>query len=229
MMNFKSIFDFFKKNPDDKTVLIASQKHPQEYYIRMFWDTVLPQIAEITTQSRYGYHGLSHTAQVAMFGIDIAYTIGQDPLPVILAAGLHDCARTNDDWCNEHGPNAVPIACKFLAKNYPNLSKTDVKQIVNAVKNHTNGRIARDGVAACLWDGDRIRLSWEMGYDPYFFTTMRGRQIASLNETGQTCYIADQDDFLVKHNIRTRQQIEYDREQDKIQAKIGTQFKTKER
>jgi HD superfamily phosphohydrolase YqeK len=127
----------------------------------------------------------------------------------------------------QHGPNAVPIAQDFLAKNYPNLSKSDKEKILNAIKNHTIGRCAPDNVSACLWDGDRIRLSWEMGYRPECFSTIRGRQIANLPQIKQVKYISDQNDFLINNNIRTREQIEFERKQDEIQNKIGTQFKLK--
>lgn len=201
--------------------------HEQEYYAKMFFDQILPQIEQITNQSRHGYHGLTHTCQVALFGLDIAYTIKQDPLPVLLAAGLHDCARTNDEWCTEHGPRAVPIAREFLGKNYPYMSKDNVKKILYAVKNHTCGIRARDGVSACLWDGDRIRLSWEFEYRPEFFSTIRGRQIAALGYAGQLAYINNQEDMLIKNNIRTREQIEYDRKHDEIQNNVGTNFKSR--
>lgn len=204
-------------------------QHGQEYYAKLFFEQILPQIAQISNQSNYGYHGLTHSTQVALFGLDIAYTINQDPLPVLLAAGLHDCARTDDEWCTQHGPRAVPIAREFLNKNYPTLPKSDVKKIVNAVKNHTTGKNASDGVAACLWDGDRIRLSWENGYQPHFFTTMRGRQIAGLNYYGRLCYIENQDDFLIKHGILSREQIEFNRRQDEIQNNVGTRFKSHNR
>lgn len=192
-------------------------KHDKLYYTQMFFDTILPQITEITTQSRYGYHGLSHTIQVAMFGIDLAQHINQDALPVLLAAGLHDCARTNDSWCIMHGPNAVPVGRDFLAKNYPNLPTQTVKQILYAVENHTTGRNAPDGISACLWDGDRIRLSWEYGYNPVFFSTARGHQLASLTEPEQHAYICAQDDFLIKNKIKTAEQLEFERTQDAIQ------------
>lgn len=192
-------------------------------YTKLFFDEILPKITQITNQSRYGYHGLSHTIQVALFALDIACHIDQDPLPVLLAAGLHDCARTNDVWCVNHGPDAVPIGRKFLAKYYPHLSQGTVEQILNAVKNHTTGRNTTDNVSACLWDGDRIRLSWERGYRPDFFSTERGMQIASLNRQKQQEYIAEQEEFLVQHNIRTRDQIEFDKLQDMIQN--STQYK----
>ena len=160
----------------------------REYYAKMFFEQILPQIAQVSNQDRYGYHGLTHTCQVAMFGLDIAYTINQDPLPVLLAAGLHDCARTNDEWCTEHGPRAVPIAHNFLHAHYPKISEENINKILYAVENHTTGRYAPDGVSACLWDGDRIRLSWECGYRPKFFNTVRGKQIASMSPIEQKKY-----------------------------------------
>ena len=192
-------------------------KHDRLYYTQMLFDTILPQITEITTQSRYGYHGLSHTIQVAMFGIDLAQHINQDALPVLLAAGLHDCARTNDSWCVMHGPNAIPVGREFLAKQYPNLPTYTVNQILYAVENHTTGRNAPDGVSACLWDGDRIRLSWEYGYRPEFFSTTRGHQLASLTKPEQQTYINIQDDFLIQNKIKTAEQLEFERTQDVIQ------------
>ena len=191
---------------------------------RFFFETILPQIQQVTNQSRYGYHGLSHTIQVAMFAIDIACNLGQDPLPVMLAAGLHDCARTDDAWCEKHGPLAVPIGRAFLAKNYPELSKSYVDGILYAVENHTIGRIAPDNISACLWDADRIRLSWERGYRAEFFNTERGHEIASLSSGDQKKYILDQQEFLIRHNILTRAQIEFDLSQDQIQN--ATHFKS---
>lgn len=188
-------------------------------YTKIFFDEVLPKIEQVTTQSRYGYHGLSHTIQVVMFALDIANSINQAPLPVLLAAALHDCARTNDEWCVNHGPNAVPVGKKFLAQHYPNMSQTDIEKILYAVKNHTVGRNATDAVSACLWDGDRIRLSWERGYNPDFFSTERGRQIASLTTNAQRKYISDQEEILIANNIRTRDQIVFDKYQDRIQNK----------
>ena len=200
-------------------------KSGREYYAKLFFDQILPQIAQVSNQDRYGYHGLTHTCQVAMFGLDIAYTINQDPLPVLLAAGLHDCARTNDEWCTEHGPRAVPIAREFLAAHYPDISAADATKILYAIENHTTGRCAPDGVSACLWDGDRIRLSWEWEYRPKFFNTVRGKQIAGMSPIDQKKYLMAQDNFLIENKIRTAKEIQDDRDFDKIVA--HTKFKTR--
>ena len=202
-------------------------KKSKIYYTKFLFEQLMPQIATVSNQSRYGYHGLSHTIQVAQFGIDISLDLKINPLPVLLACGLHDCARTNDEWCTKHGPNAVPIAHDFFKKYYPSLSERDIMQISYAVENHTTGLRAPDAISACLWDSDRIRLSWESGYSPRFFSTKRGHEIASMTKQAQQEYINAQDKFLIENNIKTRELIEFERQQDMLQNIYGTEFKTR--
>lgn len=199
------------------------------YYSKVLFEDVLPNIAQITNQSRYGYHGLTHTQQVGLVGIDLALSVHQDPMPVLLAAGLHDCARTNDEYCEMHGPMCEPIARKFLKEKYPDLLPIDVERIVEAVKMHTVGINAKDLVSACLWDADRVRLSWEMGYQSKFFSTPYGKRLGSLSVKGQKKYITEQEKFLISNGIKTRDQIEYDKMMDRKQDAIGTIFKIKEK
>ncbi len=196
-------------------------------YTNIFMYEILPVIQKISNQSRYGYHGISHTIQVGLFGIEIAIATKVSPIPVMLACGLHDCARTNDAYCEEHGPACVPIAEKMLNEKYSSLGRKTINKILSAVANHTTGRNAPDEISACLWDADRIRLSWELGYNPKFFSTEYGNMIASLSLHDQNKYIAHQDKFLITSGIYTRAQIEYNRCMDAIQSSIGTQFKTR--
>ena len=198
--------------------------HEKAYYSKILLSDILPKIELITNQSRYGYHGLTHTEQVGMFGIELALSVHQDPLPVMLAAGLHDCARTNDEYCEQHGPRCEPIARKFLADNYPDMLPIEVESIVTAVRDHTIGRNASDLVSACLWDADRIRLSWEMGYAPEFFSTPYGKMLASLSKEKQDRYIGWQERFLIDNKIKTRAQIEYDKAMNAKQNALGTVF-----
>ena len=200
-------------------------KYDRIYYTRMFFNQILPQIEKISNQPLYGYHGLTHSTQVALFGIDIAHSINQDPLPVMLAAGLHDCARVNDEWDTEHGLNAMPIACDFIANNYSHLPQQTIQDILYAIRHHTTGTIAPNNISACLWDADRIRLSWECGYNSKFFNTVRGREIASMTPANQNKYIREQDAFLVWNKIRTQAQLDFDRIQDLHTCAVGTEFK----
>ncbi len=195
------------------------------YYTKLFMTDILPKIAQISNQPRYGYHGLTHTTQVALFGVELSLASGAEPLPVMLAAGLHDCARTHDKDCLMHGPKCEPIAHTFLDTHYPTLSYQTHQQIVYAVVNHSRNIPAPDAVSACLWDGDRIRLAWELGYNPNFFATEYGRKIASLTPRGQAQYIARQERFLIQHGIKTRAQIDHENVMNAIFCATNTNFK----
>ncbi len=200
------------------------------YYMGMFYDEILPQIRAVTHQAEFGYHGLNHTAQVAMYALECAITTATDPLPVLIAAGLHDCARTNDSWCLNHGPAGAAIAQKFIAKNYPNMMPITRTQIAVAIADHTIGRNAPDLISGCLWDGDRIRLSWEEEFRPEFFHTPFARKIASLGIQAQFDYCMRQNDFLVRHGIKSRDAVDYEWENDyrsKLFAAMGIHRRTR--
>ncbi len=195
------------------------------YYAGVIYNEILPEIIKISNQPRYGYHGISHTEQVCLRGLECAISVGQDAMPVIVAAGLHDCARTNDGDCLMHGPKCVPVAQRFIQDNYSSLFDFATKrQIVNAVKNHSVGMVAPDLVSGCLWDADRIRLSWECGYDKRFFTTSYANKIAALNPSGQAEYKRRQENMLVRHNIKTREEIEYDKLQNEQSLLTKSKF-----
>jgi len=165
--------------------VIKSAIRARKYYTNLLFTEILPKIENIGTQPKYGYHGLyTHTAQVAQFAIELAISVGTDPLPVLLGAALHDIAREPDHDGDDytHGPRGAEIARDFLNKNYPNLFPGTIDKIVYAIANHTQRepQIAPDLISACIWDADRIRLSWEMGYEEKYYNTEYGKYLASL-------------------------------------------------
>lgn len=172
-----------------------------EYWTRHYFNEILPKIKEITKQPENGYHGLNHTNQVAIFGITLAIAANTNPELVALAAGLHDCARTNDKYDLKHGPKCRPIAEKFLTQNATHLFPGEHDKIINAIVNHTNGTIPPDMISGCLWDADRIRLSWERGYEARYFSTESGHVLARMNTEQQDMYINTQNKFLMEHGI----------------------------
>lgn len=207
--------------------LIADKQDTKEYWVRILETDLLPKLEKITNQSRYGYHGLTHTEQVALYGIDIAIACQCDVLPVLLACGLHDVARTNDKYCEEHGPRAVPIGDKFITQYYPNMLPAEKNKILNAVRNHTIGRKAPDIISACLWDADRIRLSWEYGFRPKFFSTKFGLHLAGLDKEKQKEYIKNQNNMLVRLGLKTKKQITHEQRINAIQRDTVFSPKTK--
>ena len=162
-----------------------------------------------------------------MFGIELALSVNQDPMPVLLACALHDCARTNDEYCELHGPRCEPIARKFLSENYSNIFPADQEKIIEAVKKHTVGRQPSNLISACMWDADRIRLSWEMGYRPEFFSTLYGKMLAALDEKQQKKYMQKQEDFLISNGLQTKEKIEEQKFLDAKQNIFGTVFSQK--
>ena len=222
-VNFrKGCWDAFNlsKHPS----VLKSAIRTREYYTNLLVNEIFPKIENIGTQPKYGYHGLyTHSFQVAQYAIELAMSVGTDPLPVMLGAALHDIARTHDDDDLEHGPKAAEIARKFLKKNYSDLLfPGTIDKIVYAIKYHTIGTIAPDLISACIWDADRIRLSHELGYDEKYFNTAYGKYVAGLKPVSTTdidagkvlgiCpdtltqekYIENQNKFLRYHGIKMR-------------------------
>ncbi len=171
------------------------------YWTKVAMKYVMPKIAKITKQEKFGYHGLVHTEQVVMFGIDYALAQKEKPLPIILACALHDCACQSDEYNITHGPACEPIARDFLKRHHFDITEEETEAIIYAVVNHTTGMHAPDGISACLWDADRTRLSWERGYDERYFTTERAKEVASFDYSAQKAYIKEQTDFLDKARI----------------------------
>ncbi len=180
------------------------------YWAKILENVVLPEIRQFSQQPDTGMHGITHTEMVGLRSIDLALAQEQNPLPIVLAVGLHDCARKNDDSEKSHAENCAPIADEFLDmwnKKYPNwaVSKTEKEQIVNAVVNHTTGSNPPDNVAACLWDADRIRLSWQTRYKPKFINTERGHELASMPQIKQEEYIRGWEQMLKEAGVKTYQ------------------------
>lgn len=218
-------------NLRNRPSVIKSAVRAREYYTNLLLTEILPQIENIGTQQKYGYHGLyTHSFQVAQFAIELAISVGTDPLPVMLGAALHDIARTHDGDDYAHGPRGAEIARDFLNKNYKHLFPGTIDKIVYAIANHTTGTVAPDLISACVWDADRIRLSWEMGYNEKYFNTEYGKYLASLpyrienkqsmgvweklchsilrqpprhQPLSQEKYIENQNKFLQCHHIKT--------------------------
>ena len=221
------LFEQKIRRTQDQTNTAHAEKI-KAHYAKIFYTDIFPKIKKISKQPDFGYHGLSHTEQTVLFGLDIAITCTHDPMPVMLACALHDIYRTNNDKCHRHGAHAVPFARKFLAQNFPRMHKNTIEEIVGAVKHHTDGQIARrDLTAACMWDADRIRLAWIEGYNSAYFSTSYGRQLASMSKSACAEYITKQNEFLIRHKFKTAEQIIQEQQMNIIT--IQREFNTKYR
>ena len=157
--------------------IALKQKKPSDFdadylkniYIKYFNHLVMPKIKPISLQEKnhLNYHGLWHTEQVSMIAIDIAVKENLNPLPILLAAALHDCGRTDDKHDSMHGLKGKPIAQYFL-NNFVDkdlLTKEEIHQIIDAVAQHngSSGNPKTNRVLGCLQDADCMRLFWERG------------------------------------------------------------------
>ena len=197
----------------DKLMLdYATYKRQQKIKIaaaRFLEEKILPELKKFTRQAATGYHGLEHTELVALRALDVALSLGYEQksnlTAVLLAAAIHDCARTDNGYNTHHGADAaaMPEVQKFLDLPTFNLLEFQKTQIKNAAINHTtaspsDGKIY-DFVQKCLCDGDRIRLSWERGHDSKHFFTSFGNELGAMNPYQVKDYL-HQWDYLYKSN-----------------------------
>ena len=177
-----------ENNPSDSQKKVSYESQ-MAYWMTFALTQVMPKINQITQQEDCGFHGLNHTEEVMWWGIDYALSENTNPIPVIIACGLHDCARTHDGDDKLHAREAVPIAKRFLEKYDFGLSETEKESIIEAVKEHTDGQRTTDKIAACLWDADRTRLAWEYGFVlSEKISTSRGLDVAKLTGEQRAAY-----------------------------------------
>lgn len=164
-------------------------------YIKYFNQALLPDIRQISWQEKnhLKYHGIWHTEQVALFAIDISIKENMNPLPNLLAAALHDCARKSDDGDKEHAQNCEPIARDYLDNLYEDrhlLTQRDKQQIIHAVTHHNApSKDKSNEVLNCLQDADSMRLWWEKTAT-YLANTPTGAKMAQYNWWEQIKYMA---------------------------------------
>lgn len=180
--------------------------------VRFLEEQIMPRLQRFTRQNTEGYHGLEHTELVALRAIDVALSLGYerqaDLMPVMLAAAIHDCARTDNDYNTHHGKDAaaMPEVQTFLSDPVFNLSEQQKSQIKTASYYHTEA-MPIDGnpydyVAKCLCDADRARLAWERGHNPDYFFTAKGSELGAMNPYRVMDYLQSWDDLMHDNGIR---------------------------
>lgn len=173
----------------EEYVQLRDRQQIKIYMVALLEKFVLNELKTFTKQNNTGYHGLEHTEQVALRALDIAISLGyekpEELTPVLLAAAIHDCARTDDEYNEYHGPKAakMPEVTEFLTKFH--LTDEQKCSVLKAAALHTvampdDGK-NYDYIQKCLFDADRIRLSWEKGYAPQYFFTPRGHKLAAMS------------------------------------------------
>lgn len=126
------------------------------------------------------YHGMDHCHEVAMAGGYIALARNRNPLPALLAGAVHDICRS-DAHEEDHGAEAarkLPQVLKNLGKGF--FEKINLEEMATAIREHSWETPPSSDLSASLRDADRLRLSWERGFDPRYFATETGAVAARL-------------------------------------------------
>ncbi len=105
-----------------------------------------------------GLHGYAHWVRVCENGLLLAQKNGANQKVVALFAFTHDMARENDHTDPLHGQRAAFRIQTELQGIYFNLLPEELKQLMQAVAEHTRGFTQADLTVQTCWDADRLDL-----------------------------------------------------------------------
>jgi len=138
-------------------------------------------------------HGLDHARETARLAGFLAWRAGRSPLAPMVAACLHDSARTGDGPEPEHAALGAKLARAFLkssaGRRLP-LARGEAGALVRAIAGHNRPGRAKGEIEAVLRDADRLRLSWAEGLKPEFFATDSGLKLAAAGPRAAANYLA---------------------------------------
>lgn len=132
-----------------------------------------------STLPEQGYHSLAHLLDVADLGAWLALREGVNPIPVVLFGLLHDAARTDDGSGPAHAEAAAKLFDRMQISDIRYLLlPQDADRVRAAIAGHACGERSQDPLVGVCWDADRVRLAWERGVVPQFFSTRSGLELA---------------------------------------------------
>ena len=106
----------------------------------------------------HGRHGLSHWGRVLENGFKIAQEEGGDRTVITLFAIFHDACRLNEKVDPGHGQRAAVLARQMLL-NHPEISRKQLALLVDACRDHTDGKTEAPVTIQACWDADRLDLA----------------------------------------------------------------------
>jgi uncharacterized protein len=83
---------------------------------------------------------------------------GGDLTVITLFAIFHDACRHNQTRDPGHGSRAAQLALDLLS-DYPSLTSHQLKLLVKACQEHTNGKTRANHIIQICWDADRLDLA----------------------------------------------------------------------
>ena len=129
-----------------------------------------------------GYHGLQHCLDVGLLAVVLSYLHETPATPVFLAALTHDLRR--DAPPDQHNAKDSAVLCQELIDG-PWCAYTSAfdLEVFDAVAVHSSLHQAPSMIAKILRDADRVRLSWERGFEERFFETDWGKEFAKRDSS----------------------------------------------
>lgn len=108
-------------------------------------------------------HDFTHADRVRKWALYIAKKDGFKDLEIIEATALlHDIGRDSEKEKRMHGKRGAEIAHKFLHENSL-FSRTEIKEIVNAIRFHNSNRKGNGRLLEILRDADILDLLGAIG------------------------------------------------------------------
>ncbi|WP_155300688.1 hypothetical protein [Deinococcus kurensis] len=102
-------------------------------------------------------HGPAHWGRVAQFGAFLAEHTAADPVTLELFALLHDARRTRDGVDHLHGPHAARFLMPLRGQLF-DCTDEQFRDLVFAVREHTDGAHGPNVTIGACWDSDRLDL-----------------------------------------------------------------------
>ena len=131
---------------------------------------------EITTEAN-GYHGLQHCLEVGLLGVLLASLNNIPVAPIFLAALAHDLSQ-GVPKDHHNASDSARLFRTLIGGVWEAYSSKYDNEIAEAVACHSSMQPSPSATASILRDADRVRLSWERGFDPQFFETEWGKEFA---------------------------------------------------
>lgn len=124
-------------------------------------------------------HGPQHWKRVEAYGLYLAERTGADSSLVSLFAIFHDCCRLNEHHDPGHGLRGAEKARELEASL--GLNEDQLETLFQACAGHTDMVFSHDRTIGTCWDADRLDLDRvDMDIDPYFLSTVAGKELALL-------------------------------------------------
>jgi hypothetical protein len=162
---------------------LRTQEAWQQFFPLVYWQRLASRClyplvpGSLCSTEDDGYHGLSHGLETALIAVIISYALGVPAVHAFLAALCHDL-KPHKPGKGLVAAESAEIFAALLDGAWRDYSGAHDQRMVDAVRGHSELSPVKDDVAIVLRDADRVRLSWERGYAPQFFSTETGKEIA---------------------------------------------------